>query len=275
MLTKEMVMQLAFATLGCPDWDLETIAQQAAALGFDGVELRGANGKHIGVDDGPAVRRQAREACATAGVAIACVMGYTRFALLDSAARQEQVDLTRRYLDLCVDLGCPTLRIFGGQVEGDDRDAGRAALVESLRELAPVAEQAGVTLALETHDDWCRGAEVRAVLDAVDSPVVGACWDVGNSWFVEPPATTATALGARVRHVHFKDAARTAGGVESRLPGTGEVDLAGALHALRGGGYDGWLSFEWEKMWEPDLASPEQAFPVWLELTRRLLAETD
>ena len=41
-------MKRAFTTLGCPDWDIDTIAENARNMGFDGVELRGANGEHIG-----------------------------------------------------------------------------------------------------------------------------------------------------------------------------------------------------------------------------------
>ena len=38
-------MKLAFTTLGCPDWNLEKIVSTAHELGFDGVEIRGLEGK--------------------------------------------------------------------------------------------------------------------------------------------------------------------------------------------------------------------------------------
>jgi hypothetical protein len=38
-------------------------------------------------------------------------------------------------------------------------------------------------------------------------------------------------------------------------------------------GYDRYLSFEWEKKWEPDLEEPEVAFPTYVKLTRKLLKE--
>ena len=34
-------MKLSFSTLGCPNWDLDTIINQTAEIGFDGIELRG------------------------------------------------------------------------------------------------------------------------------------------------------------------------------------------------------------------------------------------
>ncbi|MEK9137475.1 MAG: sugar phosphate isomerase/epimerase, partial [Bacteroidota bacterium] len=34
-------MKLAFTTLGCPAWDMETILAKAVEYGFDGVDFRG------------------------------------------------------------------------------------------------------------------------------------------------------------------------------------------------------------------------------------------
>ncbi len=34
-------MKISFTTLGCPDWDIDTICQNGQAYGFDGVDFRG------------------------------------------------------------------------------------------------------------------------------------------------------------------------------------------------------------------------------------------
>ena len=38
-------MKLAFTTLGCPRWDMETIAARAVEYGFGGVDFRGYRGE--------------------------------------------------------------------------------------------------------------------------------------------------------------------------------------------------------------------------------------
>ena len=38
-------MKIAFTTLGCPMWDLDTICRKARAYGFDGVDFRGLQGQ--------------------------------------------------------------------------------------------------------------------------------------------------------------------------------------------------------------------------------------
>ena len=64
----------------------------------------------------------------------------------------------------------------------------------------------------------------------------------------------------------FGTAQQQSKAVTLRLPGRGEVDLGRAVKLLRQGGYTGYLSFEWEKKWDPALEEPEVAFPAYLAL---------
>ena len=66
------------------------------------------------------------------------------------------------------------------------------------------------------------------------------------------------ALGPRIRHVHVKDArAADADGMDLVMTGEGIFDIPALLGVLDAGGYDGYLSFEWERAWHPDLAPGE------------------
>lgn len=266
-------MKLSFATLGCPNWTLDQVAANARAMGYDGVELRGSPGEHIGPDEPPAQRARIRELFASHHVEIAAIMGYTRFTVADPQVRKAGQAALEKFMDVARDIGCPVIRVFGGKLEGDGLAANIRRVVEALKPLAHAAQRSGVRLALETHDDWCVGANARAILDGVGSPGLGICWDVSNSFFVEPLETTFEAIGDRVIHVHFKDAAREDGKVRSRLPGTGQVDLRKALALLKSAGYDGFLSFEWEKKWEPALAEPDVAFPRYVGFVGGLMKD--
>src|SRR5579871_5893298 len=100
-------MRLAFATLGCPHWDLPAIAQRAAEYGYDGVELRGVDGEHVGPALNATERRRVRDLFADHGVRIAALMGYTRFTAPEEGVRRQNEDDLLRMLDLAVDLGAP------------------------------------------------------------------------------------------------------------------------------------------------------------------------
>ena len=266
-------MKLSFATLGCPAWNLEKIAAEAARMGFEGVELRGQPGEHIGMTETPESRRAIRELFKKHGVAIAAIMGYTHFTGSDDGAWRKQIENTVAMAQLAHDVGCPVLRVFGGKLEAGAREAGVARVAAGLREVGAAVEPMGVKIALETHDDWCEGRFLAEVLAQVNHPAIGACWDVGNTFFYEPAETTWKAIGRYVSHVHFKDAAQEEKDVRGTLLGEGQVDLRKALRLLRDGRYTGYLSFEWEKKWQPGLAEPEIAFPHYVSFVRSLMKE--
>ena len=266
-------MKLSFATLGCPGWSIEQVAANAKTMGFDGVELRGAKGEHIGPDETPEERKRIRKLFKDQGVAIAAIMGYSTFTMDDPAKREESIRTAIQFLETARDIGCPVLRIFGGMHSKElDHEGNIKRVAEGIRRVADHAERLGVKLALETHDAWCLGENLSAVLKRVGSPALGICWDVGNSFFAEPLEETYAGIRGHIAHVHFKDAARGSDGKEeSRLPGKGEVPLQKALEILSSGDYDQYLSFEWEKKWQPTLAEPEVAFPHYVRFVKGLL----
>lgn len=265
-------MKLAFATLGCPNWTLEQIATNAKALGYDGVELRGSNGEHVGPAETPEGRHRIRQLFKSAGIEICSIMGYTCFTNDDQAKQDANIATAIQYVELAHDLGCPHVRVFGGNWSAQtDRAGNIARVVACLKKVTPHAEKRGIKLGIETHDAWTKGENLRAVIDGVASPAFGACWDVANCFHGEPLETTYNAIRDRIFHVHFKDTKKVDGKEKNILPGRGEVDLGRAVKLLRQGGYTGYLSFEWEKKWDPALEEPEIAFPIYLAHCRALL----
>lgn len=263
-------MKLSFTTLGCPDWTMEQIVSSAASMGYDGVELRGVAGEHLGPDETPEDLARISSMFRDAGIEISGIMGYSSFTIDDPDKRREAIDVAIKFCGVAAQIDCPVLRVFGGALsEQLDWGGNLQRVTEGLKRVTEVAEDKGVRIALETHDAWTRGEHVRAVIDAVGSPALGACWDVANSFSSEPLAVTCAALSGHIVHVHYKDAARSAG---SKLPGTGDVDMLSALELLRDSGYEGYLSFEWEKKWEPELEPPEVAFPHYIEVCKDLMA---
>jgi sugar phosphate isomerase/epimerase len=78
-------------------------------------------------------------------------------------------------------------------------------LAAGLKRLAPVAEAAGVYLAIENHADY-RGYELASVLQRVGSKHVGARLDTGNAYCaIEEPVAAAEALAPYTFATHIKD----------------------------------------------------------------------
>src|SRR4030095_1563063 len=74
------------------------------------------------------------------------------------------------------------------------------------------------------------------------------------------------AVGDAVRHVHLKDEVPPKEGAPPVpwtpvLMGRGEFPAEAVLDALVARGYQGFVSFEWEKRWHPEIEEPEGALP--------------
>jgi sugar phosphate isomerase/epimerase len=260
-------MKLAFSTLGCPNWPLDQIIASARSLGYDGVEFRtylGSTDLLQQLPDPAQVRRQFAEA----GLEIPCLDSSVTLAAANSS---DQLAAGKAYLDLAASLGAPFLRVFGGMPPaGEPHSAALSRLGSVFSELAAQAEGKGVTVLLETHDHFATGQRAAEALALVPSGAAGALWDVHHPYRNgEPPAETLRLIGRRLGFVHFKDA--RAGG-QLVLPGKGDLPLREFVSALKRIGYEGFISFEWEKAWHPDLPEPEVAFPAFIELLRPLLS---
>jgi sugar phosphate isomerase/epimerase len=79
------------------------------------------------------------------------------------------------------------------------------SVASQLKEMAPVAETAGVKIAVENHCDSF-SEEILWLLDQVGKPVVGACIDTVNALMVmEDPMQAIANLAPRAFTNHFKD----------------------------------------------------------------------
>ncbi|MFH9750780.1 sugar phosphate isomerase/epimerase [Streptomyces griseus] len=246
----------AFSTLGCPGAGLDEVVRLARTNGCSGVELRCAEGEMVHPELTSTEAGLLAAALGRAGLAVPVLASYVQVA----ADGPDVVERLARHISLAAGLGADQVRVFGG---GADRPAGRhERAVRHLAQAAPIAEAAGVGIALETHDVFLTGAEVARVLKDVGSPAVGAVWDAVNPWRAgESPERTADVLGPWIRHVQLKDVASPTD-LRPVLPGRGVLPLGEVLAQLDTLGYEGWISLEWERAWYPDAAPLDEALPA-------------
>jgi sugar phosphate isomerase/epimerase len=260
-------MMLAFSTLGCPNWDLEQIAQAAQLYGYEAIELRAIGGeldllnrREFQTGEIETTRRQLEGQ----GLRICCVDTSCRFDSLDPVERRTNVEVAVRYGELATALGASLIRIFPDKIQsGSTRNETRDNIASCLREVAQLSP-AGVRVGLETHGDFARGIFAAEIVRLADHPKVVLIWDIANSIAAgDSMAEAAREVGPYLAHVHLRDA-RVVTGEEHWLPvlaGTGDVSFSEAVKALRSLSYQGYVSFEWEKYWHPEIEEPEVALP--------------
>jgi sugar phosphate isomerase/epimerase len=268
--------RLAFSTLACPGWSLERVVEAARQYGYGGVELRLIDGETIAPGLGDGERRRVRSLLHGAGVPIVAVDTSIRLAASDPDQATSEL---RWFLDLAAEWESPLVRVFGGEPPaGVPRDTVLDAMARPLLAVAPEAERRGIAIGVETHDAFSSARELAPLLSRVESPAVGALWDiVHTSRMGETPDEVADLLGDRIVHVHIKDGRGETGAQawELVLLGQGDVPVAGVLRALRAHGYGGWLTVEWEKKWHPEIAEPEVALPQHAEAMARLMGAAE
>ncbi|RUL88186.1 sugar phosphate isomerase/epimerase family protein [Tautonia sociabilis] len=255
-------MRLAFSTNAYMRFPFEEAADRIAAIGYEGLELM-ADVPHAwpaGLLDGP--KRSIRSAMERNGLRFSNVNAFMMNAIADyrqpywhpsfiepdEGYRRVRIDHTRRALDLCAELGAPhiTTEPGGPIAPGQSRQEAIDLFVEVLKPLADHAADRGVLLLiepepgllLETTDQYLE------VADRVGSPALGLNFDVGHAFCMgEDLPVQIAKLAPLTRHYHVEDIAETR--VHHHLvPGTGVIDFGEVFEAIRGTGYDGWVTVE-------------------------------
>jgi sugar phosphate isomerase/epimerase len=253
--------RIAFSTLAFPDADLATALSLGRSWGYAGVELRLIDGELIDPAMSAQARAQVKRTLVAAGLSAVAVDTSIRLTGEDPGTE------LRRFLELASDWEAPLVRVFGGELpsEGPARRAQLEAAARMLAEAAPAAERLGVGIGVETHDSFSASAVVAELLALVDSAAVGAVWDSHHPHRVGERAVDVWAnLGRRILLAQVKDARpdpMREDGWQLVLLGEGEVPVRDMLDLLSDGGYQGWVSVEWEKRWHPEIAEPEVALP--------------
>lgn len=263
---------LAWSTLGSPGWSFEHTVAQAAANGYAALEVRMLDGEIIPSTLSAERRRQMKAVLRQYNLQIIGLGLSTRFSSPDPGERKANVEELRRYLELANELEAPMVRTFGGNViKGETLEQTIDWVAQGLSDGVATAEAQGVTIVLETHDAFCRGAEVARVLAQVNSPAVAAVWDIHHPYRMgETLADTWALIGARVKHVHIKDGIkRPDGSWQLVLLGQGDLPCQAAIGLLYAKGYRGYLSAEWEKKWHPEIEEPEVAMPQHAQVMRQ------
>ena len=243
-------MNYSFMSFSCPDKTLSEAFELARKFGYNGFEPRvESNHAHgIELNLSSSARAEVKTLSEDTGIELCCLALGLSF--VDPATAQAHVDKTLHYLDLAADLGITRVRVFGGKLpEGISREQGTDLLVQSLQNLAPKASTQGVSICLETHDDWCNPAQVTNIMEGVNHPAAAVNWDImhpvraGGASMKEAFNT----LRPWIKHVHVHDGLTTLETLTMLPMGTGELETKEAMRLLKNVSYDGYLSGEWIK----------------------------
>ena len=247
--------------------------ETAGQIGYDGLEVVTRDPDQLRAwlsEDGPsgaaALRERALLARAEVSSFSLAIYRPVNFAQEDEAKRREGVALVTDTLRACKNVGGAAVLLphfdrerLDVSVEEERR------FVDGLRQVAPVAEETGVAIAIETSFS---AAQLIRIVDAVGSAKVGVYQDLANAiTYQQDPAATLRALGKRIVMLHVKDTGPEGGNCAL---GEGRVDWKACRAAVRDIGYD--TPDAWFVLETPAGDDPVRDAARYLEFTRTWLA---
>lgn len=117
-----------------------------------------------------------------------------------------------RSLRFCKIAGIPMIVIHAGAIAGNTREEYFEKNVAFYRSLIPYAEETGVYILIENighagdSNFLLRGSDLREMVDLVDHPLFGICWDTGHGNLNRQNLyETITLLGDKLMALHVHD----------------------------------------------------------------------
>ena len=233
---------------------IETCIEEAARMGFNGVEIL-----HRQMEGESNDYLQKLKRCAVINGIDLCGMSiHQRFLSPDKEYRRKNIDHTLKCIELAYKLGIPVMRLNTGTwgtsksfddlmekrgieapLAGYTDEDGFKWVIDSIEKCLPAAEKSGVILGLENHWGLARTPEgLLRIIEAVDSPWLKVLLDTGN--FLEDPYDKLEQCAPHAVFMHAKT--YYGGGLWYEL----DLDYPRIARIMRKHNFRGYVSLEFE-----------------------------
>jgi sugar phosphate isomerase/epimerase len=229
--------------LGVCDWTIGKRTdpgsfELAKRIGVDGVQVDlGSGEKNLPLFD-PQLQQTFLDAAKEQDMEIASLaLGVLNNVPYKSDPRAER--WVAQGIDVCKAMGTNVVLVafFGDGDLRNDKE-GTDVVVQRFKNVAPKAEKAGVSLAIES---WLSAEQHMDIIDRVGSPAIKVYYDVGNCHKAGYDIyKEIRQIGKHICEFHAKD--------YHNLYGMGSIDFTAVRQAMDDVGYRGWIVMEGTKM---------------------------
>lgn len=240
---------------------LTEFIRKSSDMGFDGVELMAKRPHLSPLDFRESELRALRREIEESGLEVPCIASYHDFSQglehPDMAPLDKELVYLNSVLDMASELGSPVVRVYSGyRHPGVSFEEQWDSMVEGLGEACDMARGRGIKIGLQNHSSMASFTdEILALVEEVGSDSLGVILDA--PLLVERGEDIAESVrkcGDLILHTHTSDY-RFAYGRDPgdyftyrrviAVPmGSGAIDYRAFVDALKGTGFDGYLSFE-------------------------------
>ncbi len=265
--------------MGTPEYTVTEAISLFRRIGLEGAEIVVQDGFLSGLPTNAteAQLEEIKKCAEENNIEIVCLTPYfSRYNDPDDAARDADIAGLKRVIGYARYLNAGFIRIYAGNYPQDAADPDgekRRRLISALRLLGDEAQNAGIRLVIENHFNTMAvsAAQTASLLSEINHPAVGALYDQVNLAFTyNEDYPEAIALQKQyIYYTHVKDLVfksekkffassdvshpdDSERNVLSKIVGEGIMPWKEILSCLRGAGYKGWLSLEYERRWHPE-----------------------
>src|SRR5437870_9657623 len=255
-----------------PKVSIETVIEKSAKIGVSGVDIlhRQMDLEEKAPFDaaGRAYCNKLKRLAFTRGIDLICLSTHQNFVSPKPEVISENVEHTRKCIEIAHQLGVPCIRINTGRwntvdfdtlmanrgiepiLSGHTEEEGFKWCIDGIQRCLAKAEECGVILALENHWGLARTPEgLLRIVNAINSPWLGVLMDTGN--FLEDPYDKLQQIAAKTVFVQAKT--YHGGGEWYSL----DLDYERIARILGEVNYSGYVSLEFEGKENPDVAVPK------------------
>ncbi len=179
------------------------------------------------------------------GLTITSICAKDRGTLADPSTWEKAVQGLKETIEVAKKLDCKTIIVTADEQPGFDRETSHKNIVEGLKLLAPLAEEAGVTLIMEPiyapHPGFfLDSAEVFQVIDEVGSANVKLLYDIFHYQLMEGGIVPVLKNNIdKIGHIHVASAP------DRTEITTGELNYPYIFSVIDSLGYDGYVALEY------------------------------
>jgi len=232
--------------------------KQVKNAGYDGVELVISEHGELNMHSSDREMAELRSVINDMGLEVCSIGAWNIWEHNLAGEDPEEVsyakDIVKKQIDAAAAFGADTILLVPGWVGTPfapgvvSYDAAYENAQKAISELAEYAESAKVNIGVENvwNKFLLSPLEIKRFLDEINSPYVGAYFDVGNIIYIGYPEQWIRILGKKyLKKLHFSDYRFDQAGLGAFVDLlAGDVDFTEVMHAIRDIQYDDWITVE-------------------------------
>lgn len=249
-------MKFVGHTMATPELTVPKAIELFDTIGLDGIEIVAQDGGAFSIHDSEAKVKEVMEKAKTLPDGVVTLTPYYwDINNIDAEIAEAEITGMKKTIDLAVLMGARFVRAYGGKEEaGGTREENWKNAVYALKEIGAYASKTNVTVLVENHPGTVTrtGEDTCKLINEVGSDSVKALYDPANVLHdtKEDWEKTFEVQKDIIGYVHVKDFFMEGTERKACVVGKGVVPWDKIMKKLSG--FDGYLSFEYEKRWYPD-----------------------